>query len=241
MATVDEIISKIHKLRSLEQNGATEGEVQAAATAIQRLMLAHGIKEAHLSIAQGKPLTGYGYVSLEAGSEQWRIDLLTGIAQGNGCRLIRAKSQNAKSSRGEIRRGSKHVRKYDIFGHRDSVKLVLALYAELSEVIQWMSEREYAKAYTDTHKRTWRNSWHLGAAQKIVNRFQQQLRMARVEGVSNSTALIVIENRTDEVVAKVYRNLRTIPRSKTTLDTEAYYSGAKAAENMNLSHTERIS
>ena len=42
MATVDEIIAKIHKLRALEENGSTEGEMQAAAAAIQRLMLTHG-------------------------------------------------------------------------------------------------------------------------------------------------------------------------------------------------------
>lgn len=115
MATVDDIIAKIHKLRSLEENGSTEGEVQAAAAAIQRLMLAHGIEEAHLSIAQGKPLTGYGYLSIEAGSEQWRIDLLNGIAQGNGCRLILGQTPNSISTGGRKRSGSKHIKKYDIF------------------------------------------------------------------------------------------------------------------------------
>jgi hypothetical protein len=241
--SIDEVIAKILKIRALADRGGTQAEMEAAAEMAQKLMLAHGIEEAHLAIDRGEPVTGYGYRTFVAGSEQWRIVLLDGIARGNGCRTVLGRPTGSRTRGGGQQRGRKHVTEYDVFGHRDSVRFVVELYNELSLAFETMSDREYCRAavYTDTHKRTWRNSWKLGAAQEIARRFRAQVLKTKHESAYNSTALVVIENQTDVTVDKVYPKLGPARRAgKVTVDYDAMRAGKAAASGMGLAPTPKL-
>lgn len=240
--SIDEVIAKIQKIRALADRGGTQAEMEAAAEMAQKLMLMHGIEEAQLHIDADEPVTGYGYQSFDAGSEQWRISLLAGIAGGNGCRIVLGRPRGSRTY-GNVHAGRKHVTAYDVFGHRDNVRFTINLYNELSQAFEVMSDREYARAavYTDTHKRTWRNSWKLGAAQEIARRFREQMLKTKRESERNSTALTIIANQTDLTVDKVYPKLGGPRRAgKTTVDYDAMRAGSQAARGMGLAPTPKL-
>jgi hypothetical protein len=238
--SIDDVIAKIHKLREYAARGATQGEMDNAASLIQKLMIEHNIEEAHLAIEAGEPLTGYGYTTISEKSAQWRTTLLYGIAKGNNCRLIM--ERGAEGSRGG---GSKHVTKFDVFGHRDAVRVVIDLYREMAQAIEILSDREWAREavmYSDlTQKRKWRNSWHHGAANTIYTRFVAQLAATQRESARTSTTLILVNTKVDETVAKIYPKLRKSTQAKYDPLADAYGRGREAGRDMNLEPTRKLS
>jgi hypothetical protein len=239
MTTLDSIITQIKKLREVVARGATQGEMENAAALIQKLMLKHNIEEAHLSIDAGEPLSGYGHRVLSEKSQRWRIVLMNAVAHGNNCRMIQVKgTEKTKSG------GTAHIVKLDVFGHRDAVRVVFDLYAELSQAIEILSDREWARdavMYMDpSDKRKWRNSWCHGAADTLSRRFARAVLDAKAESTNSSTALTIIDTKVDETIAKVYNNLRKVTNPRYNALDDAYDRGREAAQDMNLNPTRKL-
>jgi hypothetical protein len=227
MATtdLDGIIAKIHKLKAMAEGGATQGEIDNATALIQRLMLEHNIEEAHLAIDAGEPLTGYGYSTIhDSVSASWRGILSQGIAAGHQCRVVRDRAAGT----------------FQVFGHRDAVPVVLALYAELSAALEAMAKRSYDDEQPYENARAWCNAYRMGAATEIYRRFERQLDEARRASERSSTALVTINDRVDQAVSKVYPKLQTVKPRQSRVSRDAYYSGAADARSMNLEHRAKL-
>jgi hypothetical protein len=227
MATteLDAIIAKIHKLKAMAQGGATQGEIDNATALIQKLMLEHNIEEAHLAIDAGELLTGYGFSTIRDNvGAAWRGVLVQGIAHGHQCRIVRDRAAGT----------------FQVFGHRDAVPVVMALYAELSAALEAMAKRSYDDEQPYESARAWCNTYRMGAAHEIYRRFERQLEAAKRASERSFTALVVINDRVDQAVAKVYPLLKTIKAAAPRGSDDAYYAGRAAGSSMSLGHTAKL-
>jgi hypothetical protein len=189
-------------------------------------MLEHNIEEAHLAIDAGEPLTGYGFSTIHDNvGAAWRGYLIEALCQGHQCKAIRSRSRGT----------------FQVFGHRDAVPVVLALYSELAAALEVMARQAYDREYPYASARSWCNTYRMGAAHAIHARIQRQLAEAKRSSERASTALVVINNRVDEAVAKVYPELKTVKAGRVRGSADAYYAGRAAGSSMSLGHTAKIS
>lgn len=223
---LDAILGKIRKLKAMAQGGATQGEIDNATALIQRLMLEHNIEEAHLAIDAGEPLTGYGYSSVSDNvGAAWRSILINAIATGHQCQSIRVRSKGT----------------FQVFGHRDAVPVVLALYAELSGALELMARQAYERERPWDSARGWCNTYRMGAVHEIYRRFDLQLAAAKAQGARTSTALVVINDRVEQAVAKAFPALKTTKARPVRGNFDAYSSGRAAGRAMPLSYAAKLS
>lgn len=220
MTDLDAIIAKIQKLKALADHpSASRGEAENAAAKIQALMLEHNLEETHLAIAAGTDLTGYTYEATRIPGDRWRAYLLSTLAKGHNCMALRSRMQGML-----------------IFGHRDTIPVVLDLYRELSYLMETLSARAYDPDTTSEHKRTWRNSWCYGAVDGLGQRYAAQLEAARRASEANSTALVVISDKIKETLNTAFPDskVRKAAPIKADINTRAYYAGRAAAQDMAL-------
>jgi hypothetical protein len=223
---LDGIIAKIHKLKAMAEGGATQGEIDNATALIQKLMLEHNIEEAHLAIDAGEPLTGYGYSTIfDNVGASWRGVLIEAITRGHQCKAVRS-----------VSRGT-----FQVFGHRDAVPVVLALYSELAAALEVMARQAYDRERSYDSARSWCNTYRMGAAHAIYARFDRQLAEAKRASERASTALVVINHRVDEAVAKVYPKLKDSKAARVRGSADAYHAGRAAGSAMSLERTAKLS
>jgi hypothetical protein len=130
-----------------------------------------------------------------------------------------------------------HEGKLRFFGPKDSVPVMVETYRYLKLQLDLASSNaltEYKREnpYETIHGKTYRNSWLLGA----VNRLHARLSAAYSRQVADAgagNALMVVNNRVDDLVKQVLgKTTKTHQRSR--YNTVAYRHGNAAGERMDL-------
>jgi Protein of unknown function (DUF2786) len=223
--SIDGVMERIAKIQRLAERGGTPAEAAAAASKVQELLAKHSITLAEVAIAAGAELTGYGHRQQSTGSSGWRRSLLSQIALSNMCRAIYLRS------------------KVDVFGHRDNVQVVLDLYTWLACEIDRLADEAWEREGSGSI-RSWKHRYREGAVETIVDhlieeREHREDREHREAAASNtSTALMVIHDRVDVAVHKVYPVL--VSRSRRVAYGRGYDTGARDARKIALGRTARI-
>lgn len=219
---LDAILGKIRKLKAMALGGATQGEIDNATTLIQRLMLEHNIEEAHLAMDAGEPLTGYGYQVVKENGARWRAVLMHAIALGHQCRSISDPGNGLM-----------------VFGHRDAVRVAMALYNELAGALEVMARETYGQEQPWDSARGWCNTYRTAAAVEINRRYREQIEAAKAEARS-STALTVIDNQVAATIAKAGIQTKKSAAPKFRGNLDAYYAGKIAGSRMPLGYSPKL-
>lgn len=223
---------KVAKLMRLAQNdGATEAEALRAMEAAQRLAMKHGLELASINIDEQHEDLRLDIRSEEVRLDQsgtWRRSLLNTIVKCNGGRCV------------WLPDGGKHKGRMHIFAPEGSIGVILQSYRMIENWIETESKFEAAvREETWVHGRTWRNSWIVGAVNRISERLREvhreQLREFRDAGQAN--ALVKLGGDVDHAVSDIYPHLRTTQRSTSALHGGAFKQGQAAGNNANIGQT----
>jgi hypothetical protein len=223
---------KVAKLLRLAQNdGATEAEATAAMAAAQKLAYKHGLELASISLEESNGTehtlrVESDYIRIEE-SGQWRRTVLNTIVKGMGGRAIWMPD------------GGKHKGTMHVFAPAGTHTAITQTYRMIENWVE--VESKFASAVREetwVHGRTWRNSWIVGA----VNRICARLRETHKEQVNEYQvhqpgALVKLGADVDHAVNDVYPHLRNMQRSKARLHGGAFREGQAAGNSANIGTT----
>jgi len=217
----DNIVDRIRKLLSLAENaGATPNEAATAMAKAQALLLRHNLDMASVKVP-GAPEAprGVGQVDIrEQKGFTWRLALLSVIARNSLCRVIGTPSEKTAH----------------LFGTRDNVRAVLAMYGWVSEQLERMALRErtaYVKQGGGANGRSWMASFYMGATGTIGDRLRKPM-----ETFTYGTGrdLVVASDRTlAAAIHKIFPRLTSGRRARPG-SSAGYQSGQQAGANISF-------
>ena len=246
---VDEVKVKelLIKITALKKQAATEGEAQAAAAAVQRLLLKYNLSLSEVLLERGEGTEDSGIVTEQFRfsdyykSKTWKQQLLFGIGSYNFVKaLMHGDNQGS------------------FIGKPENVLVARQLFDYLCEELERLSYDELYKAQgyerrprgkwqwakvgpntIKTHGRTWRQAVLLGAVhrlkQRMADNYWAVVDEERSCNASQVTALITLnETAIDEYVKSQWPRLRKVSLSNNIGDWQGYQNGQKVAEQVSL-------
>jgi hypothetical protein len=230
MATIDEVIEKVRKLRKLAGSDNVN-EAAAAAAAADRLIQEHGLAEAQLEAegqAEGEApaedatpgTTWYGQ------TVTWQLNLISGLARHYGCSSYLITVCN------ETEAGVyKHGRAYKMIGRPSDVASVRYMYAWLVAEIEGLAQKNTGNG------RAWLNSFRIGCVVGVVEAMRAEKRavidQARAAGAS--AAIVLVENRLAEAKAvrdAKHPDLKSSGNRRGPSDLGGFFAGQKAGRDI---------
>ena len=223
----DSLKAKIAKLARLAANdGATEAEALNALTKAQDLCMQHNIELASISLEENHDTLSY-YIEdekISIGTGRWRRTLANEIAIAyGGCCVWTKKIKGSHS-------GELHV--FCPEGTYSSIQTMYEFIEKwVSETVEW----EFMMSGTDVHGKTWKNSWIIGAVDRIVDRIHEQTELSRLsaEERGKSKALAKITEDTEKARDEAYPEVTTIYH-KNYINPDAYGAGKAAGSKADL-------
>lgn len=220
---IDDVMERIAKIQRLAERGGTPEEAAAAAAKVQELLAKHSLTLAQVAMAEGEPLSGYGHRKYSTGKAGWRRSLMAELARGNMCRAYYI-------SGGETT---------EVFGHRDNVQVVIDLYIWLAAEIDRMADVAWSREGYGT-VRTWKNRYREGAVRTIAKRLTEERKARETAVAQTSTALVVIEDKVNAVVVKVYPGMKPRNVYRRVSLGGGYDAGARDASGLTVARSPRI-
>lgn len=224
--TDQNLLDKLAKILALTTS-PVEGEAQAAAAMLAKLLAKHNLQMADLE-AKGaaKPGVIENRVDLGKAAFQWKIDLATFIAEHYFCKVLILKRH---------RRGKVLL----FLGRPDNVQAFEMLYRWLVEQVQRIAKEE-RRTYIETtgdhvDPLRWQVNFGMGAAQRLGQRLGN---LKRQQAADTKALVIHHAEEIDLWTQQTYGTLgKPEKRRHKTLgwqETEALLAGSRAANDMNL-------
>lgn len=220
------VLDKIMALKRLSENkSATEHEAASAAARMQELMLKHAISEAELGGSGEAVEWSTNPIHVSKRRSFWRSLLATGIADTNGCKVLRGMTAD-----GRVR--------MTLVGRKTDIALVRHFYQFLEDQIDAL-----AKDYLKERKRGYisgraaAEAYRVGCVQMVIERLKQQAEQTRSEaqGAGMTSALVKVDERVEEVASWLRNNdIRTSQPQERQFDATAYNRGAQAGNQIPL-------
>jgi hypothetical protein len=204
------LLDKIEKIVKLQEGAATQGEAQAAAAALQRLLTQHNIEMAEVHRRLGSKVEPATITSKRFDCKQanWLRSLWFNVARANEAdcfysgNTITIIAHNGK--------------------HDQIARQVDSLVATINRLAP-RAYREYAYGRSwPTPSRSWTNSYKWG----FVAGLRQALHEAKQEVVAQyagGSALVLVQEQ--EVADYMSRNYRSLTSSKATYGTSGFSQG----------------
>ena len=204
--TRDQMIAKIQKLLNLAADGTNEAQAAAAAAKAQELMTQWAVDEAALDAASGKqsdPFTSETVPYLKTKYQPWEGALLMHVADATSTHAFK----NDRAAR------------YTFAGRSKDVAIAAYMFCQLRNTLERLSRTRLSEHGAETKLRTgksiynahqcralsgchptvyrqrWLDSWLSGAERGVKTQLVAQRQQTTVQ---NSTALVVLENRSAE-------------------------------------------
>ncbi len=225
MENIEQVISKINKLRSLS-NSTNVHEAAAAAAAADRLMQTYRISVAELSLSNKteEPIVLIDeYLYTSGRLVMWKSFLASVLCEHYGCAYF---LQTVPSDKDGARGTMKALR---VFGCRSDFDIVKYMYGYLTAEIERLTKLE---ASGKGH--LFSQSYSVGAVQGIKDQLNKSVNAMRQE--TSSTAMVLLSSRT-ELSRKTMNqkmNLKRGPASKQRVDSDGYTSGRERGQNIAL-------
>jgi hypothetical protein len=235
------------KLSALRKKAATEGEAQAAAAAMQRLLLKYNLSLSKVLLEAEGQAADNGIVkdtfrfSERYQSKTWKQQLLFGVAQYNFVKAL---------THGE-NRGS-------FIGRPENVYAVRQLFDYLCEELERLSQDELIRAQgyerrprgkwqwakvgpntVRTHGRTWRQAFLLGAVHRLEARMADNyyaiVEEEKARAATQTTALITLNDAAiDSFVKTTWGKIGHRSYDTDVGDWGGYEKGQAVAEGISL-------
>jgi hypothetical protein len=199
-ATRTEVLDKLVKAQALLERAATQGEAEAAAAALTRLMVKHGLEmadlEQHTTTAEERSGRYAQHRIDMKGNSWWRRDLAKYISQYNLCSYFFYRGVGGSLGRGA---GT-------IIGEPDNVKVVIDLYTALQAMIErgsrkaWDELADMQMFYTRTK---WANSYRAGCVSGIVDALREAHQAAQDEVPGGSELVVLKEAELEAAVQRL--------------------------------------
>ncbi|EHN09444.1 hypothetical protein PAI11_37780 [Patulibacter medicamentivorans] len=212
----DNVTARIRKLLALSES-PNENEATAAAEKAQALLLKHGLDLAAVAASADQEIgVDDTYVRDTGCTVPWRRSLAGAVARSLG---------------GDITYLSgAHVHFY---GPRGSTESMVELYRYLERNLD--RESKLAAATRDEFwvpTRTWRNSWLLGAVDRLQERFKARRTMVERE-TANPHAIVLVKDAVTRAIEDLHPNLRK-GHYRASVDPAAAAAGDRAGARMGL-------
>jgi hypothetical protein len=241
---MEKIIERIQKLLALAQSSNVHESATAAGQAA-KLMAEHELDMADLqqhAAQKEAPEAIELNVAMASASKQvdrWRGLLADGIASGFGCHIWWHRYW------AEINGTRAVVAQLRILGRKSNVQTCVYLYSYLEKEVARLAHEAWAaqvpRPLASAAVR-WRNSFQMGAASEIAKRIKEmraEVNRAASCDASRSTALVVVQQRQEEVT-KAYADfsrkarLRSMGAASHKTDVDAYLRGRDAGAEVSL-------
>jgi hypothetical protein len=227
----DNLRDKVAKLLKLAdpENGATEAEAINAANRAQELCMKYGIEMASISLDDDSntPIVEDDFINLNQ-SGRWRRSLATSIVKAMGGNTIWLPG-GYNSHKGQL-----HV-----FAPKGTYSSIVSTFRALES---WIDDNSaLATAMRDEtwiHGKTYRNSWILGAVNRITARVKEKYADLKQEVADegNSMALVRLDADIDAARSDVYPNIVTTKHTN-NINRTAYGHGQEAGSNADIGST----
>jgi hypothetical protein len=219
------LLSKIEKIQALMDRAATQGEAEAAAEALERLMIRHQLEAVEVEVAlHGRP--GQGRASSVEGFEfgleraMWKVNLLFAITKHNFGKAVH----------------HPWTKSMTIIAAPENRAVILDLYARFVPLTSkmadraWVSLGEWDQQFESS--RAWKDSYRKG----FVSGLSDAMWRAKQEEVASfdgGSALVLV--RTEEVAAKTKEMFPRLTNSKVSIGSgNAYRRGQADGRSMTI-------
>jgi hypothetical protein len=222
--TLKERVAKLLRLAS--NDGATEAEALNAMEKAQKLCLAHNIELASISLEEN-----HGSISIDVerecidieGSGKWRRNLANAVAMAYGGECVFTNNEYYG-----------HSVKLHVFAPEGVYPSIVHTFRFIEKWIEETVDWEFAISETTVHGRRWKNSWILGAVNRISVRLQENSK--KQESEVNPNALVKIKNDVEKAKDEAFPNARK-ESSRSRIDGDAYNKGKAAGNNADLGNS----
>ncbi len=175
------VIAKIVKLQALAANNTNVHEMQAAASAADRLMQEYRISQAEIEAADASAAEPFVSLKVSEGGRRtaWREQLLWALVAHYGCCFYFNSG----------RRAGRGVQSYTVVGRKSDTDIVAYMFS-------WL-EREIARLgrwHAGGRGVGYATSWLMGCAQGVRRQFDDMREAARQEA-SQSSAMVLLDSR----------------------------------------------
>jgi hypothetical protein len=228
---LDEIMSKIKKIRELATRGGTQHEAEVASAKMAELMLRYDISTMELDAHAESTDRVVTEDTFDFRANRWRQDLLFKVATAHSCKGIRINGIPPKS----------HWCRFIVVGHDHHLIVVRETWEWLqAEVLQLCAKAfKAAKAAGDwdaLHQgESWQRAFHYGAVAGIQESYRAMKAQVKAEVGEERWALVpVMEGEVALRVEELFPTLGNIGRTPGLKSASAYDQGKKAGRAINL-------
>lgn len=189
-----QVIERIQKLLALSQS-SNEHEAALALAKAQALLAEHNLSMAEVQVRTGGKASYLQRHFMLAGQDQWRRGLMTMLARFNFCDVV-------------YWRGTAKVA---VVGESENIEAVSMMYRFIEEQLEHLASAGYARYVRlggQSHVRSWKSSFYLGALQTITQRLQAE--RAKLEASSNNCRALLVVKDTDlkEAMERLHPEVR---------------------------------
>lgn len=243
--TRDQMIAKIQKLLNLAGDNTNEAQAAAAAAKAQELMTQWAIDEAALDAASGvqsDPFTSETVPYLGKSYQPWEGSLLMAIGDATSTHPFR----------------NNHQLTFTFVGRSKDVAIAVYMFCSIRNLLNNLSRRRLSEHGAETklttgksiynatqcralsgchptvYRQRWLDSWLKGAELGVAAKLREQRQQTAVE---NSTALVVLENRSFEAEQYAVEKFKLTPskglKARKTFN-DALTQGIKDGKSVDL-------
>lgn len=243
----EKILEKLRKLMNLKESAVAlgnEGEANAAAAGITRLLMQYNLSENDIPeqekldnpiVAERIPFKS------EVCSGVWFTHLISVVSEYNLCRALIVRA---------VHNGKMRQSEFEIVGRKKNVEVVLFLISFLSNQFVWIGKQGYMQYKRDCIKvydilpkspATYLKSFLYGCVLGLIKKFEgakQQL-----ENETNLTALMVTTKSEIDVYLS-NEKIKSARKSQSSIDPLSASRGFKVGKNIEIYkgiHADRIS
>lgn len=219
------LLGKLQKITRLIDRAGTPGEAEAAAAALNRLLLKHNLDEADVRKAKGDPESpGIIIERISVGGASkaymWRWYLLGVIAKANLTEVVR---DGATAVDGWV------------IGTKQNVAAVMDLFRHLATVFDRLAKEAWeAQSPADrlyVRRNVYINAFLLGVPSGLRDKFRAERRALEQEDGRLSALVVVHDKAIQDVVQAEIGRTRQDARRRRVADHQAYQDGYRAGRN----------
>lgn len=219
-----QVLKKLVDIKKLMDAAGSVGEAEAAAAAMQRLVLKHNVDAAELEALGQEEKEAYGGMPVHLWPKgkpgvAWRVYVFTTIAHYNFCTFVRTHSTGGDGV---------------LIGQASNQEAVMLMYEAAVENFLRLAPICYKEAHAVQGWRiskpaVWKNSFLLGVPQGLHLKFDLE-RKAEIQADSKTSALVLVKDADLEKAVDDHFGRGSIKKTETKIqvtDKDAYRKGVE--------------
>lgn len=194
---LEQLRKKVKALYRLQRRAATDGEAQAAAFALGKLLTKHQIDISSLETSEDeeRPVLDAVPLATMRGATTWRIRLAAAICDHCGVSAWVARSTRTKATR------------FMLCGRPTDIEAVRGMYSWLTAEAQRLC---VASGHKGSHANDWLRGFSLGLAEQLLAAKKDAIGEACRESPGSSVAIVLAskQNEADELMQSTFGSMK---------------------------------